>query len=147
MDIKTDLDPVGKSLTVPGFDFLVERMKQVWGEIKANADKFNYAGAVSFLSHCLDTLIVYLVEHHIPGEDKKATVMKAITDIYDNVVVGLFPILLRPFSKVIKRFVINILISHAIDRIVSKYNTGSWSPQATTQILAIWGVPQQDPRP
>jgi hypothetical protein len=140
VEIKNNLNPVGTVANVPGFNDLVEKMKAKWLELKKQIGDTNAAIVIQFLSKCLDDLIVYLVEHQIPGQDKKATVINAFSKIYDVVVVGSLPIFLRPFNSTIKNFVINVLLSHFIDFIVEKYNSGSWSPKATTSVLAFWGV-------
>lgn len=140
MFFKTTLDPVGKVAAVPGLSDLVEKMKEAWTKIKEEVGA-NKAVAINFLTRCLDSLVVYLVEHEIPGQDKKATVLEAFSKIYDWVVVNILPIYLRPFSKLVKVFVINVLVSNAIDWIVEKYNNGSWHPQATTEVFNLWGVP------
>lgn len=141
MFINLNLNPIGKVASVPGFGDLVEKMKSVWADLKGQTVGVNWTIAVQFLSKCIDDLVVYLVEQKIPGEDKKATVIDAIGGIYDKVAAAVLPFWLKPVSFLIRRFVINVLISHAIDMIVSKYNNGSWSPVATTEVLNLWGVP------
>jgi hypothetical protein len=139
------LNPVGKSVNVPGLDDLIAKMAEVWKDLKAKGS-VNSAMAVQFLNRCVDTMVVYLVEHEIPGEDKKATVLESISKLYDIVMIGMLPMYLKPFAKAIKGFVMSILISNGIDWIVEKYNNGNWHPQATTEVLSLWGVPE-DHRP
>lgn len=131
------LSSVGSVVNVPGLNDLIAKMGKAWADFKAQG-KVNSTLAVQFLETCLDSLIVYMVEHDIPGEDKKATVLNAVGKLYDIVMNGLLPIYLRPFSGVIKTYIINIVISSMIDWIVTKYNSGSWHPQATTQMLSMW---------
>jgi hypothetical protein len=141
MDIKTTLDPVGEAQPVPGFDTLVAKMKEAWVVIKDKAGSVGTTVIVPYMTRCLDDLIVYLVEHEIPGSDKKATVLKAMSTIYDTVVHPALPFFARPFGRLIKNFIINVAVSNAIDWIVAKYNAGSWHPAATTNVLSLWGVP------
>ena len=82
----------------------------------------------------LDTLIVYMVQQNISGPDKKATVIKNMSDLYDSVVSPMIPIWLMPFNPSIKNFVIKVVISHAIDWIVEKYKNQSWSTPVATAI-------------
>lgn len=141
MAIKANLDPVGVIAKVPGLDILIEKMGNAWDNLKEQVGvKVNWTLATEFLTKCLDDLVVYLVEHNIPGEDKKATVLAAISKIYDRVSATVLPWYLRLFAGSIKNFVINILISHSIDWIVAKYNQGSWHPQASTNVLKTWGA-------
>lgn len=82
---------------------------------------------VAFLINCLDELIQF-VEDLIPeGKDKKAAVISVLEKLYDYTVAQAFPIWLMPFAPAIKKIVINIVISVAIDFVVGKYNAGIWN--------------------
>lgn len=140
MQIKPQLDPVGQVINIPGLDTLIAKMKQVWDSIKAELGTVNWASVVQFLTQALDSLINFLVEQGIPGADKKATVLNAISNLWDYVVNPLIPFWVRPFAGVIKNFVINVIISNAIDWIVAKYQSGAWKPQTTQAVLAAWGI-------
>lgn len=141
MEIKSNFNPVGTiKNNIPGFNELVDKMKLTWTELKKQIGSVNLKMGVQFLTKCVDSLVVYVAQHNIAGSDKKATVLDAISSIYDNVIVGIMPIWLRPFSGPIKTLIINVLISHLIDVFVEKYNNGSWSPKATTEVLSMWKV-------
>jgi len=60
------------------------------------------------------------------GADKKATVMVYVEKLYDEIVTLSLPFFLKPFSLPIKRFVIMVIVSGAIDFVVAKYRDGSW---------------------
>ncbi len=144
MDINATVSPIGKSTEVPGLSDLISKMKQTWTDfVKKVSGKISRHQIVQFMTHALDDLIVYLVEHEIAGADKKATVLNSMSILYDWVVVQAMPMWIRPFSGIIKSFVINIVISNAIDWIVSKYQAGTWSTQVSSaQVLKLWGVPE-----
>jgi hypothetical protein len=136
--INISSDPVGKVVNVPGLSNLIDQMKESWTKLKEQLGKVNWSVATAFLTQCLDSIVVYLVEHNVPGQDKKATVLDAISKVYDWVTLSVLPFYLRPFSRLIKMFVINVILSNTIDWIVSKYNSGSWHPQATSEVYKAW---------
>lgn len=83
--------------------------------------------ATIFIVGILDELITF-VEPIIPeGSDKKAAVVAVAGKLFDYIVVQAFPFWLKPFAGTIKAIVVGIIISHLIDYIVSKYNSGYWS--------------------
>lgn len=83
--------------------------------------------ATTFIVGTLDEIITF-VEPIIPeGNDKKAAVIAITSKLFDYIVVKAFPFWLQPFALVIKKIVVNIIISEMIDFIVSKYNSGYWA--------------------
>lgn len=134
------LNPIGNVVVVPGFNAIVAKMQEAWAALKAAAGKVDMTDVTAFLTQCLDNLIVYLVQHDIPGPDKKATVLAAIDKLYDTVITGVLPFYLRPFSGWIKDYIVNAQMSHLIDWIVSKYQSGSWSPATSTAVLAKYSL-------
>ena len=139
MQVKSVADPVGTTVAIQGLNDLVEKMKAAWEGI-ASATNVNWTIAIQFLTKGLDDMVVYLVEHNIPGQDKKATVLEAIGKVYDWVSKNIVPFYLKPFSGLMRDFVINTVLSNSIDWIVSKYNSGSWHPEATSQVYKTWGL-------
>jgi len=83
-----------------------------------------------FIFECVDNFIRYVENEVINGPDKKATVIAAVTIIYDYVVKEAMPAWAKPFAGKIKGFFIGILISGVIDFVVKKYNEGwAWSSE------------------
>lgn len=83
-----------------------------------------------FIFECVDNFIRYVENEVIDGPDKKATVIAAVTIIYDYVVKEAMPTWAKPFAGKIKGFFIGILISGVIDFVVKKYNEGwAWSSE------------------
>lgn len=81
----------------------------------------------AFLIHCIDELIQF-VEDLIPeGKDKKAAVISVLEKLYDYVIAPAFPIFLKPFTSTIKKIVLDVIVSIAIDFFVGKYNAGFWN--------------------
>lgn len=91
----------------------------------------------NFITNALDETI-RLVENLIPGgENKKIAVMSTMENILDYIIVQTFPVWAKPFVPLIKKFVLNVLISNFIDFIVEKYNSGFWKnqdAQPTTEV-------------
>lgn len=72
--------------------------------------------------------MIQFVEPIIPkGEDKKAVVMLVAGQLYDYIVISIFPLWLRPMSSTIKKILISIVVGELIDFIVSKYHNGLWN--------------------
>lgn len=82
-----------------------------------------------FLINALDEIIVF-VEGLIPdGQQKKETTLKIVSKLFDYVVAAAFPLWLSPFSHIIKKIIIDVIIDSLINYIVSKYNNGSWNKE------------------
>jgi hypothetical protein len=80
-----------------------------------------------FIINILDELILF-VEKIIPqGSDKKFAVITIVDRLFDHISLTAFPIWLKPFAPIIKKIVIDIIVSSLIDFIVSKYRNGYWS--------------------
>jgi len=82
-----------------------------------------------FIINSIDDMIQF-VEPIIPtGADKKAIVLLVTSQLYDYVLVPIFPIWLKPMSGTIKKLLISIIISELVDFIVKKYRSGLWSTE------------------
>lgn len=99
-----------------------------WNTLYSNklSDKLFLSNATAFLLNCLDESINLVEECISNGVDKKSTVLLIMTYLFDKIISNSMPIYLKPFNILIKKFVINILLSILIDFIVNKYNNGSW---------------------
>jgi hypothetical protein len=110
--------------------------KVSWWEIWKQA---KISTATKFLLKCLDDLIGYVDQIvDTSGPDKKATVLLAIAQIYDYIIKEAMPIWLKPFASVVRTYIINSLISAAIDWIVEKYRHGDWRKKSAEEIEAQW---------
>lgn len=144
MEIKDSVNPVGTVVQDENISMFVEAMVSLWKENNGEAawwqfwKRVNFLKVANFLINCLDDLISYFVQHNIPGADKKATVIDTLGAIYDAITKGLLPIYLIPFSSGIKNFVLNVVVSSAIDWIVEKYKNGSWRPKPVEEVVAQW---------
>lgn len=95
-----------------------------WGLFSQAQVSFNKI--TTFLINSLDQFIQIVDDQLEVGADKKATVMIYIEKLYDEIVTVSLPFYLRPFNVPIKRFVIMVVISGAIDFFVDKYRNGAW---------------------
>lgn len=92
--------------------------------------RVGYVKVTAFILNILDSLIQKVDEFsHLNGEDKKATVMRAIDQIYTHIIKEAMPMWLKPWSPAIKALIIDKIISYAIDWIVEKYNEGLWKTE------------------
>jgi hypothetical protein len=139
MDNKS-LTVTGVYASIPGLDTLVANIKSTWIKFKAEMGSGKQQ-IIDFMTNALDDLIIYMVEVDLPGTDKKAIVLKVMNDLYDYIVAQAIPFWAKPFGRLIKDFMINVLISHAIDWIVSKYKDGVWNRPTQAKIMSLWGVP------
>lgn len=128
---KDHADPVGEAHRIDSVELMLEELKRAWDE--QNAKRSFWGGGVSlnkvtsFLLYSLDGVVNAVNEAVIPGPDKKATVLAAIERLYDYTVREALPIWMRPLAGPIKSYIIHVLISSAIDWMVAKYKSGSWS--------------------
>jgi hypothetical protein len=112
--------------------------KETWWKPWEKLSTVQMHAASKFLINALDNLILMIDKELDSGPDKKATVLSAVSKLYDFVVAQAVPLWLRPFSGTIKSYIINSLCSSAIDWIVDKYRNGAWRD--------VIGVPK-DPEP
>lgn len=144
MEIKETVHPVGDIVKDDNLEKFIEAMVAVWDENKVVPHwwqfwkKVNFHKIANFLINCLDDLISYFIAHNIPGADKKATVLHVLGRVYDVIIVGVMPLYLKPFSLAIRSFILNVVVSSAIDWIVDKYAKGEWRPKPEEQVVAQW---------
>lgn len=128
---KESADPVGKAHTVDAVESMVLDLKRLWDERKSKRSLWGSATAVSratnFILCALDGLVNAVSDAAMPGPDKKATVLSAVDRLYEYVVREALPIWLVPIAGPIKSYIVYVLVSSAIDWLVSKYRSGSWS--------------------
>ena len=129
MKLTLSVDPVGQAHDI--LDNKIDNLKSQWDVQKAPVSwwskiKTNLTPVISFLIGCLDDLILHIGNFAIPGEDKKATVLRAMSILYDYTAREAVPIWLRPFAGKIKNIVIYTIISYTIDFMARKYKEGLW---------------------
>lgn len=131
MFIKETSNPIGTPQKIDSVELILESYMRMWDETKKRKSAwvtFNSSKITNFLMKALDDLIVAVNESNILGEDKKATVIDATDRLYDYIVKEAIPLWLVPFAGVIKQYIITVLVSNAIDWIVSKYKE-VWVPR------------------
>lgn len=140
MDSK-DVNPIGEIKEAETVGKYVQTLMYVWTEEqKITKPKWfqfwkkgtNLHKAVKFLLNSLDGLIDFVEGLIINGADKKATVLAAVDMLYDVVVKNALPLWLKPFASGIKRLIVYVIISAAIDFFVQKYREGAWKNNKET---------------
>lgn len=138
LDVKEEPNPVGEVYIVDTIEEQIEALKGQWDELTADVQstswwkvwnwgqKIKLTKVTDFLIKALDDLIHEIDGVLDNGADKKATVLDAISRLYDYVIREALPIWLKPFAGRVKDYIINELVSTAIDWIVDKYRNGSW---------------------
>jgi len=141
-------NPIGEAHNV--LDAKIATYQAMWSQI-SDAPKSNWWNvitnwatrrehlikAVGFLLGVLDDAISSINGFvDLPGPDKKATVLRVLGEVYDFVVKEIMPIWLRPFSGLVRKFVIEVCASILIDWIVKKYKDGLWDRRTDTKIFA-----------
>lgn len=128
---KDHADPVGEVRPLESVEQMLESLKRVWDERSSGRhfwkSSVSLTKVTGFLLYALDGLVNAVNESLITGPDKKATVLDAIDRLYDYTVREALPIWLRPIAGPIKSYIIHVLVSSAIDWMVAKYKSGSWS--------------------
>jgi len=141
-------DPVGLVHRVEAVEKRIEFYKALWSSQWAGKSvwvpKVGLSRLTNFLMVALDDLVVLMSEVAIPGHDKKATVLDAIDRLYDYTVREAMPIWMRPIASPIKHYIVYVLVSNAIDWMVSKYNNGSWKATETSLDRALAVLPPRN---
>ena len=108
------------------WDAEIETIKSTWYKPWTWFRKTNLVRVTNFLLLALDEFIQVVDDAIDLGEDKKATVLNAISRLYDFVIREALPFWLKPFASRVKDYIIFTLISSSIDWIVDKYQNGQW---------------------
>lgn len=145
MNIKWNFNPVGDVLENEQIENFIKTMKSLWDESKPQYSwtdafrKINLSCVTNFLLKCLDDLIAYADGlPNASGPDKKATVLFAVAELYDYIIINQIPIWAKPFAGVIRNYIIYVLIATAIDWIVEKYRNGQWKKMEKSMIDVHW---------
>ena len=86
-----------------------------------------------FLLSSTDEMIQF-VEGLIPeGKDKKETVMLVSGKLFDYIIIANLPMVMRPFSGIAKKIVVDVIVSQMIDFMVQKYRSGYWKMEANEE--------------
>ena len=117
---------VGNVVDIPEVKAMVCAFAKQWQVTNPNPKKSGLKVATRFLLDCVDEFIALVEEYISSGPDKKATVLAALSMLYDFVVFNALPLWLKPFASQIKTFIITVLASELIDFVVAKYKKGSW---------------------
>ena len=142
-------NPVGEVQIDEAIENYIQFLMAEWEESKEDTpwwkfwQRLSMVRVTDFLLNSLDDLIAYVDQILDLGPDKKATVMEAISKVYDFVVREGLPIWLSPFATKIKALIMEEVISPAIDWIVAKYRSGNWVPTPATELAAQWEAKAQ----
>jgi hypothetical protein len=136
-------DPVGKVRNIDAIEQKVLAYKKIWDSMKSSKTLWagkNSSKITNFIMIALDDMIstAALLTESIPGPDKKATVINAVERLYDYTVLETLPVYLLPFSPIIKKYVIQVLVSNSIDWIVLKYKDGNWKLEKPVGAVKPW---------
>jgi len=80
-----------------------------------------------FVLDSLDESINWAEQFDLAGKDKKEVVLFIMSTFFENVLSKSMPAYLIPFERIIRVFIIKVVLSASIDFIVNKYNEGSWT--------------------
>lgn len=117
--------------------------KPPWWKFWKRFKPVNLYKVTRFLLECLDGLILLVEKQIEDGASKKSTVLYALDWLYEHVARECIPVLMRPFARAIKNYIIYTLISVAIDWIVEKYHRGVFKelePPAKPQPVQIQNI-------
>jgi len=120
-------NPVGEVFKNAELDAFIEKLKSAWDEVKPKLStaaalfgNIDFAPVFNFILRSTEELVMYMVQHDIPGPDKKATVLAAVGTLYDYAISGMLPIYLRPFAGAIRHTVVDVIASGLIDWLCEK---------------------------
>lgn len=142
-------NPVGEIHADEAIDTYVAALAAEWEEAKEKTpwwkfwQRLSLVRVTDFLLNSLDDLIAYVDQVLDLGPDKKATVMDAISRLYDLIVREALPIWLSPFASRFKNLIMEEVVSPGIDWIVKKYREGNWTPTPAAELAAQWELKAQ----
>lgn len=129
--IKDSANPVGEARVVDSVEEMILGFKRLWDGQRTTKSfwrpSVDLSKVTNFILFAMDGFVGAVSEAVMTGPDKKATVLAAVDRLYDYVVREALPIWLVPFAGPIKAYIIGVLVSNAIDWVVLKYKSGSWS--------------------
>lgn len=132
--IKDRANPVGIAYKVEDLENKIAQYAAAWRDQKSKKSLWSssdFSKATTFILYALDDFIITVMAVVISGPDKKATVLDAVSRLYDFTAAEVLPIWMRPIAMPIKQYVIYVLVSVAIDWIVTKYRDSDWKrPEA-----------------
>jgi hypothetical protein len=152
MEIRETANPVGEIKADEAIAGYVKIMAAEWDANKESVAwwriftkaKVSFTHVTDFLLKALDDLIAYVDEWvDTEGADKKATVLDAVSNLYDYVIKEAMPIWMKPFAGPIKNYIVNGMLSPAIDWIVDKYRNGDWRKPTQEEVVAQWHIQAQ----
>jgi hypothetical protein len=127
---KENANPVGEPHRIEEVENKVQFYCRLWDSRNETRSmwlpKVSMSAVTNFLLMALDDFVMAVSTAVISGPDKKATVLEAVSRLYDYTVAEALPIWLVPFAGAIKQYIVYILVSSAIDWMVAKYRNGSW---------------------
>lgn len=123
------INPIGNA-NLQFVQSYINEILAAWSKLDAQVKK-KWPEVISFGLKACDYLVRMIEKVALSGPDKKATVIAALSAVYDIVIAQSLPLYLKPFNTKIKEFVFGVIVSAMIDYIVSKYNEGAWNPQPT----------------
>jgi hypothetical protein len=137
-------NPIGEPQIDGAINNYVAIMTAKWTEEQENIPWWKFwksksvAKVTKFLLGALDELIAYVDQLDLTGPDKKATVLAAVSILYDYVIREALPIWAKPFASKVKQYIVYALIASAIDWIVEKYRNGVWVKKSSSVLAAQW---------
>ena len=150
--MRESANPVGEVKLDEAIESYVKIMAAEWDAGKETISwwrvftkaKMSFHHVTDFLLKALDDCIAYVDEWvDVEGPDKKATVLEAVSKLYDYVIREAMPIWMRPFAGPIKNYIISGMISPAIDWIVDKYRNGAWRKPTQAEVYQQWQIRAQ----
>lgn len=87
--------------------------------------KVSIREVVRFIIECTDEFVVMVGGMVGSTGDVKEIVKNCVTMLYDNIIAGVLPIWLKPFSGTIKWVIIDVIVDNLIDYLVEQYKTGA----------------------
>lgn len=138
------INPIGEPQIDGAINNYVAIMTAKWSENEESIpwwkfwERKSVAKITKFLLGALDELIAYVDQLELTGPDKKATVLAAISILYDYVIREALPIWAKPFAGKVKQYIVYALVASAIDWIVEKYRNGVWVKKSSSALAAQW---------
>ena len=120
---KESANEVGKARQVDKIESAVAMLKAVWA---SQSQRKSIRISASGLSKVTNFLLLSLDMLVKVADETVLTVLDAVERLYDFAMREALPIWLIPVAGPIKAYIIRVLVSNAIDWVVTKYREGGW---------------------
>jgi hypothetical protein len=119
---------MGTTTPTPLLESLLDEVRQYidqWKTSTTSKTNLQLRDAFAVIIDATDDFVMAVDNAQASGADKKAAVEAALAILYVDVVQGLLPVYLKPFSSGVQAFVFDSVVDPLVDYLVSLHHGGT----------------------